>query len=328
LSPAGDLLDARAYSQSREPENATVALMQTPVQVLLVGAQGNLGRAIVAAAPPGSVIRRVVRRPEPGADPEQTVVVQRYADLPASAFQGIDVVINAVGRIVGPDDTAFEAANVTVPTALASQARAAGVGGMVHVSSLSVYGNTPWMGRDTPLAPTSPYGRSKARADVKLEALSAPDFPIALLRIPTLYGQDTRNKIARLLALLLRLGGFLTIAPEPQRSVLHIDQAAAAVWALASRRWAGPSLVGDPAPFSLSVAAQAINRTLNRRIPLLTVPSATLAPLAFVAKGTYRSLFTSSLIDPQSNAFDQLTLATDLPGGLARQLHLLKHKER
>lgn len=171
------------------------------MRILVTGASGFLGRAIVAAgAQPGHHMIAVSRA---GAQVPGAAEVQACGDLAETvdgvSFAGVDCVVNCAARVhvLEREDTAAAQAaytrmNVEVPLELARGARDAGVRRFIQISSVAALASRTAPGEvvddDSAPAPTSPYGRSKLIADQRLAEMAGEDFTVTALRPPALYG--------------------------------------------------------------------------------------------------------------------------------------------
>ena len=118
----------------------------------------------------------------------------------AGSLDGADAVCHLAGRpgVRGGSEAAFEADNVRATAALVRAAAWAGVTRVVLASSSSVYGPAEGpVTEDAPLAPLSPYGRSKQRAEL-VAAQLAEQLGIELVRLRyfTVYGPRQRPDMA------------------------------------------------------------------------------------------------------------------------------------
>ncbi|MBB1490246.1 NAD(P)-dependent oxidoreductase [Paracoccus sp. MC1854] len=103
----------------------------------------------------------------------------------------------------GDDPEGFVALNRDGSLRLFQQAKAAGVGQVVFLSSRAVYDALPAgtpLPDGTPSAPQSLYGRVKAEAEAGLAALDAPGFATASLRATGIYGPGEGHKWTGLFA--------------------------------------------------------------------------------------------------------------------------------
>lgn len=192
---------------------------------------------------------------------------------------GCDALINCAGEKsgIGP---AAEDANVALPERLFLAAAAATVPAFVHVSSVAALTSATRAGEtvsdDYRGQPTTPYGISKRRGDVRLSNLASahPATRLAILRPPILIGADAGGPFAMLRAVARR--GF----PLPlgdannRRSVVHVDNFAAALLAAAEAGLAGTYIVTDSAPLSTAEFHARISRALGREPRLFSIGSA------------------------------------------------------
>lgn len=92
------------------------------------------------------------------------------------------------------DEKLYQRVNVEIPYKMASLAKERGVRQFVYISTCAVWGNGPLFAQKnvidttTPLAPETLYGKSKAEAELRLAKLESPDFHVARVRLPNVYG--------------------------------------------------------------------------------------------------------------------------------------------
>jgi UDP-glucose 4-epimerase len=133
-------------------------------------------------------------------------------DLLARAMRGAacclhQAAVPSVPRSVA-DPLGSNAANVEGTLKVFLAARAAGVRRVVHASSSSVYGNVPEMPlrEDLPRNPISPYGISKAAAEMYGESFAALyDMEIVALRYFNVFGprQDPASQYAAVIPIFI-----------------------------------------------------------------------------------------------------------------------------
>ena len=224
--------------------------------IAITGATGFVGSRVVALA--DTPLRALARRPQP-ARPGVTWVAGDLADSTALArlCAGASAVIHIAGIVSAPDRAGFDAGNVAGTAAMLAAAKAAGVARFVHVSSLAA--------REPQL---SMYGASKAEAEALVRA-SGLDWVI--VRPPGVYGPDDREMLD-----IYRLAARgLYIAPPGRLSLVHVDDLARALLALAG---AGPSRqlleIDDGAAGGISHPefARAIGTGLGRRVRVVPLP--------------------------------------------------------
>jgi nucleoside-diphosphate-sugar epimerase len=105
---------------------------------------------------------------------------------------------------------------------VAKKVKLEGIKQYIFLSSMSVYGmETGVIGKDTVTAPKSNYGKSKLQAEELIAPLGEPDFKIAVLRPPMIYGEGCKGNYVRLEKFALKSPIFPDI--KNKRSMIYID---------------------------------------------------------------------------------------------------------
>lgn len=249
-----------------------------PMRVLVTGATGFVGRAVVSRlVERGTVVHALARRPItiPGCE---TIVGDLTGDLPD--LPTVDAVVHLASPPAtgSPDeaDALFRDVIVSGTERLIGKLRSGGVRRVVYASSVKVLGEASgaraW-DEETPPAPESEYGRSKLQAERML--LEEDALGAVVLRFPILYGpgMTTRNMLRLFGAvhrgLPLPFGGL-----RNRRSLLYIEHAVDAIMlAVETPNAVGRTyLVADEPPLSTPQLVRAIGSGLGRRPRLLPVP--------------------------------------------------------
>ena len=142
------------------------------------------------------------------------------------SFAGYDAVFHVAG-IAHRKETKENAhlyyeVNRDLAIETAQKAKQDGVHQFIFLSSMSVYGkNTGVITQETPVAPKSNYGRSKAEAEKGIEGLQDADFNVAVLRPPMIYGKECKGNYQTLVKFALKLPFFPYVKNE--RSMLYIE---------------------------------------------------------------------------------------------------------
>jgi len=177
-----------------------VTLPSAPVVV--TGAAGFVGRAVVAhLVAQGMAVRAVVRMPP--AAPIAGAEVHPMGTLVARTdwqpvLAGARAVVHCAARAHKLADSTsdpladFRAENCDITTALAEQCASAGVGRFVFLSTIGVLGaqtfGRPFRAGDPP-APHSDYARSKHEAEQSLQTIAArTGLELVVIRPPLVYG--------------------------------------------------------------------------------------------------------------------------------------------
>ncbi|WP_310497883.1 NAD-dependent epimerase/dehydratase family protein [Sandarakinorhabdus sp.] len=238
------------------------------MQWAITGATGFVGSRVTALAT--GPLRALTRQPRSeGADTSAFGGISAFggthwitgdlADHGALArlCEGADAVIHIAGVVNAPTRAAFDAGNVAGTAAFLAAARDAGVRRFVHVSSLAA--------REPQL---SMYGASKAQAE---QLVAASDLNWVIVRPPGVYGPADREMLD-----IYRLSARgLYIAPPGRISLLHVDDVARALLALAGGGPARQTLeIDDGAAdgYSHPDFARVIGAALGRRQRVIPLP--------------------------------------------------------
>jgi nucleoside-diphosphate-sugar epimerase len=263
--------------------------------VLVTGASGFLGRAIVAQLRAENCdLRTTGRRRTPPADlPNYTSVDLCMSSAATELITGVDIVIHAAGlahqhRAASLDSDEFVRINAAGAEAVAHAAAGAGCRRFVLVGSVSVYGNGwPAKNESAPCRPSSPYARSKLAAEQAVIQVAAPSAMKAIvLRMTTLYGENDPGNVARLLDAIERHRFIWVGRGTNSKSLLHVEDAASACVAAAlnPRPPKNSTYNVSTKPCTMSSIVSALSVALDRRAPSLHLPARPLLLVAAIAQ--------------------------------------------
>jgi nucleoside-diphosphate-sugar epimerase len=272
------------------------------MKVLVTGASGFVGRAVVAAlAAQGDDVRAAIRVPSDAGGDRTTgaafppgVTIVRHSDLGAGVdwtdpLAGTDAVVHLAGIAhAGPGipEQRYDRVNHHATAALAAAARDAGVSRFVFVSSLRAQtgpaADHVVSERDTP-RPTDAYGRSKLAAE---RAVTASGVPFTILRPVLVYGPGVKGNLRALMRLAALPIPLPFGALKARRSLVSLANLASAIgFVLRQPACAGETyVVADPEPLMIGEIVTALRRGRGRPPGLVAVPEALLR-LALTAVG-------------------------------------------
>jgi nucleoside-diphosphate-sugar epimerase len=277
------------------------------VRVLVTGATGFVGRAVVAAlVAAGDEVHAAVRGAtrdavaDAGNDAAPPfppgVIMVRHGDLAepvdwAPLLADIDGVVHLAGIAhAGPGiaEDRYDRVNHRATAALAGAARTAGVARFVFISSIRAQtgpaADHAVSERDEP-RPTDPYGRSKLAAE---RAVARSGVPFTILRPVLVYGPGVKGNLRALMRLAALPVPLPFGALTARRSLLSLANLAAAItFALRHDACAGETyVVADPAPLTVAEIVAALRRGIGRKPGLIAVPPALLRlGLAVLGRG-------------------------------------------
>jgi nucleoside-diphosphate-sugar epimerase len=272
------------------------------MKVLVTGASGFVGRAVVAAlAARGDAVHAAVRTTgdatsdiaaTPAFAPGVTIV--QHGDLGSpidwtGLLSGIDAVVHLAGIAhAGPGmaEERYDRVNHRASAVLAAAARDAGVTRFVFISSIRAQ-TGPAAGhvvseRDT-AHPTDAYGRSKLAAE---RAVAASGVPFTILRPVLVYGPGVKGNLRALMRLAALPISLPFAALEARRSLVSLANLASAIdFVLREAACADKTyVVADPGPVTIAEIVTALRRGRGKSPGLVAVPPVLLR-LALMAAG-------------------------------------------
>lgn len=188
------------------------ALSRSPKRVLVTGANSYIGTSFQ------DWVGRF-----PGMYRVDTVDVRSDTWKEAS-FLGYNTILHvaAIVHSKEKDISVYRKANSDLPLAIAEKAKGDGVGQLIFLSTMGVYGmDVGHITQETVPDPRTPYAISKLDAEEKLRSMSSDDFRVAVLRPPIVYGKGCKGNYPRLARLAKRLPVFPKVSN--QRSMIYID---------------------------------------------------------------------------------------------------------
>lgn len=258
--------------------------------ILLTGASGFVGRAVLASLLQRRFVRVALRQPNAAGLPEGVEVVEISLSPDQDWFEmlsGVFSVVHCAARVhvmieEATDPLAeFRRVNVDGTLRLARQAAEAGVRRFVFVSSIKVNGEHSLPGRpftaDQTPAPGDPYGVSKCEAEAGLRALSeGTGMEVVIIRPPLVYGPGVKANFLAMMRWLQRgvplpLGG----VTENRRSLVFLDNLVDLIVTCIDHPAAANQtfLVSDDEDLSTAALLRRMGAALGRPARLVPVPA-------------------------------------------------------
>ena len=264
------------------------------MKVVVTGASGNVGtsvlRALGAEAGVSSILGLCRRLPETSFDKVQWARADVTQDTLEPLFSGADAVVHLAWAIQpSRDANALRATNVDGTRRVLEAAGAAGVGAVIHASSVGAYSAGPSHGAvdeswPTRGIPTSFYSRHKAEAEAMLAefAQEHPRVRVATLRPGLIFKREAASEIGRYFAgpflpgSLLR-PGLLPVMPGVaglRFQAVHTDDVAEAYRLAVTGEATGAFNIAAPPVLGTATVAAVLKA---REVPL---PAGAVRPLA------------------------------------------------
>lgn len=242
------------------------------LRVLVTGGSGFIGRHVVAElTAAGADVRVLDLKPHP--DPSVRITQGDLATpevLATALADGIDAVVHlaavtSVLKSIEQPELTF-ATNVSATHALLGAARDAGARTLVFASTNAVTGpmEEPAITERAVLRPLTPYGATKAAAEMLMSAYTAVfGLRCVCLRLTNVYGPAMQAKdsiVARLMRAILLDTGFEVYGDGTQvRDYVHVsDVVAAAKSGLVDENWSGPTVIGSGRSLSVLEVIDAV----------------------------------------------------------------------
>jgi len=264
-------------------------------RVLITGATGFVGRALISTASPLYLRAAVRSHSVPGLGADQVIVgnIDGQTDW-SQALAGIDCVVHLAAHVHVMNPTAgdrmeYECTNAGGTERLALAAAGAGVKRFIYLSSIKVNGESTedraFRADDLP-QPRDDYAKSKLQAERYLAAIeAASDMSVAVVRSPLVYGPGVRANFLRLMSL-AHSGLPIPLASiDNVRSVVSVWNLCDLIYTLLQheRPMRGVFLVADGEAVSTAELIRRMASLMQRPARLIAVPEWALRTIAALA---------------------------------------------
>lgn len=208
-------------------------------KVLVTGANGFIGRALVAALQSSSYKVYAVTRRQQFAVQNSQLVKTVISDLDVDTdwlphLSGVNAIVHCAARVHVMNDTevdplqAFRQVNTYATLNLAKQAAQAGVKRFVFISTIKVNGEQTWPSypfrEEVKSTPIDSYALSKWEAEQGLMQIAKEtEMEVVIIRPPLVYGPGVKGNFATMIKWLKKGIPLPLGAIQNQRSLLALD---------------------------------------------------------------------------------------------------------
>lgn len=258
----------------------------SPSQVLVTGGVGFIGRRVVGALlDAGHKVTTIDQRPHSDARVRSVVGdLREPATISQALGQGADAVIHlaAVTSVLRSmeDPIGTYKLNVDATFNLLEQSREAGVQSFLLASTNAVTGDvgTATITEQIPLRPLTPYGATKAAAEMLLSSFAGSyGLKGAALRFSNVYGPGMEAKdsfVPRLMRAARDGRGVQIYGDGTQlRDLVHVDDIVAGIMIAWKAGHNGPLILGSGESVTVNDIVDAARSVTGAEIPVEHVPA-------------------------------------------------------
>ncbi|NVK01955.1 MAG: NAD-dependent epimerase/dehydratase family protein [Oceanospirillaceae bacterium] len=263
------------------------------MKVLVTGATGFIGSNLIEALYCNEelTVIAVSRHQVPHSGVETLVINEPWEEYSwVQTLKGVDVVVHLAGISVESreSDQTFEDVNIKLTRAVFTAAQDAGVKRFIYLSSVKACTEYTSAGQvlseADPCQPKSPYGSSKYKAELVLEATRSSAIDLIIVRPPLVYGagvQGNFSALARLASLRMPLPIGSLRSP---RSMIYIGNLVNFIEACISFKSSINEVfyVSDGHDLSIAELVAMMRASNSRRACLISVPPALISIIARV----------------------------------------------
>jgi UDP-glucose 4-epimerase len=215
----------------------------------------------------------------------------RENKLDSISFGSHDVILHVVGiaHISSNKKLIPEYFRVNRDLAIetAKKAKKEGVKQFILTSSMTIFGDDLPIGNYnsidlTKLKPTNAYGKSKLEADLAIQKMTDTSFKVVILRIPMVYGKNSKGNLPKLEKIASKLLFYPKITNI--RSVLNIDNLSRLIHQIVLKNISGVFYPQDKTFFDTNKFIKALRLKKNKRTIILPFTKYLIKLMAFFIK--------------------------------------------
>jgi len=234
-------------------------------------------------------------------DKFEIIRISDLKNLSIDDLNGVDTIVHLAALTNLGRNNSFESyldANLELTTSIATVAKKAKVKQFVFLSTVKVYGQPSEkniFSENTSCNPSDYYSQSKYMAEKKLRELETPEYKVAIIRSPIVYGPGVKGKILSLIRFSSTILPFPNLASK--FSVVFVGNLVSLINKIILQNQSGTFLAGDNNPTSLFELISIMRFYLNRKSRFFSLPSFVIFFIKNFNKEFSDSLFNPILTD-------------------------------
>ncbi len=219
-------------------------------------------------------------------------------------YYNYDVVLHVAAIVhqnISISDTEYFRVNRDLCLEVAKNAKKAGVGKFVFMSTIKVYGDEgaskEILNENSPCIPLDVYGKSKYEAEIGLKELEDKHFKVAIVRTPLVYGKGVKANMLKMIKLVERFPILPFGKVNNRRSMTYVENLVGYIDKIIEEQASGVFIAQDEKPLSTTELVNYIANGLSRNIKLISVPKLILYIIRKLFPNTTSRLFDSLEFD-------------------------------
>lgn len=192
-------------------------------------------------------------------------------------FNGVDVVLHLAAIVHQTKRTREEEyfrINCDLCIKVAEEAKKAGVGQFVFLSTLKVYGKSSTEARNesSECLPVDGYGRSKFAAEQGLKKLDDSNFTVSVIRTPIVYGEGVKTNMIKMIKIIDNFPILPFAKVQNKRNFTYTQNLAEFIDKVIEKKASGIFIAMDEKSLSTTELVEAISHYLRKRVYLFKLP--------------------------------------------------------
>ncbi len=178
-----------------------------------------------------------------------------------------------VHQMNGASEEEYIRVNITQTLDLAKKAKSSGVKHFIFMSTVAVYGiEIGVINKDSKYNPITNYGKSKLKAELKLQKIENSSFRVSIIRPPIVNGYNAPGNMKSLINLLKKVSILPFANIQNKRSMIYVGNLCHLIDMIIQKQERGFFLASDDKSITTTRLIELIAKELDKKIYLVKVP--------------------------------------------------------